>query len=179
MGGASCTALSCFNIFQIAMTKTIAICLLICFALGCGERRPKTYPVTGMVTLDGKPIENASVSFVPQKPGEDTDAATGLTDASGTYQLTTFVANDGARDGQYAIRITKYLTKEGELPEHNDKSGDPPERFEGYGPGYNPLKPGPIPKNVLPTKYENQVTSGFTHTVPKSPSTVNLALKGK
>ena len=37
-------------------------------ALGCGEAGPKTYPVAGTVTLDGKPLEEGDVYFYPTDP---------------------------------------------------------------------------------------------------------------
>jgi hypothetical protein len=46
--------------------------LLCCFAgagssfvAGCNDAGPKTYPVTGTVTLDGQPLQEADIVFVP------------------------------------------------------------------------------------------------------------------
>jgi hypothetical protein len=34
-------------------------------AAGCNDAGPKTYPVTGTVTLDGQPLQEADIVFVP------------------------------------------------------------------------------------------------------------------
>jgi hypothetical protein len=34
----------------------------------------------------------------------------------------------------------------------------------------------PPAKNLLPNKYENEATSGITHTVPKGPPTKDISL---
>ena len=40
------------------------ICLLVLMLLaGCSDSPEKTYPVLGVVTLDGKPLEGGSVLF--------------------------------------------------------------------------------------------------------------------
>ena len=54
---------------------------------GCGL---KTAPVSGRVTLDGKPLANATVVFVPEADGAGKDAkpsSVGTTDANGHYSL--------------------------------------------------------------------------------------------
>ncbi|HOM17966.1 MAG TPA: hypothetical protein PLQ00_11595 [Thermoguttaceae bacterium] len=86
---------------------------------GCGSGRPKTIPVTGVVTLDGKPIEGANVTFYPDT-GESAGAgsqqkkadatvrpATGTTDKDGKFTLKTFEPGDGALPGKYKVAIIK------------------------------------------------------------------------
>lgn len=51
---------------------------------GCEQRRYVTVPVSGRITLDGKPTEGVHVSFQPQGGGP---ASVGLTDKEGRYQL--------------------------------------------------------------------------------------------
>jgi len=72
--------------------------------VGCGDTKlPGTVKVTGKVLHAGKPVARATVSFVPI--GQTGRAASGLTDESGQYQLTTFTANDGAVPGNYAVTV--------------------------------------------------------------------------
>jgi hypothetical protein len=56
---------------------------LICWALawwsglailGCGEAGPKTYAVSGTVTLDGRPLEEGDIYFYPLDPNVSADA---------------------------------------------------------------------------------------------------------
>jgi hypothetical protein len=59
---------------------------------GCGGAGSiKLAPVSGRVTLDSKPLANASVTFVPDRGDPDKDpppASIGVTDADGRYSLT-------------------------------------------------------------------------------------------
>src|SRR5687768_4028659 len=72
---------------------------------GCSSSsRPPTYPVTGIVTLQGKPVAGAAITFVPTGDGE---AASAITDSEGKYALTTWEAGDGARPGEYRVKVSK------------------------------------------------------------------------
>ncbi len=71
---------------------------------GCGGGRG-VVKVNGTVTLDGKPLAGALVSFVPRDLGSGR-LATGRTDANGAFDLTTFRTGDGAIPGPYKVTIT-------------------------------------------------------------------------
>jgi len=107
---------------------------LLLFATGCGESRPRTVPVTGLVTLDGEPVADASITFYP----ENGRPATGRTDAEGIYTLTTFETNDGAVPGQHRVSISKQT-----IPESNST-----EDLEAI-------------KSEVPEVYSNADTSGL------------------
>ena len=68
---------------------------------GCGQEevvnRPKVFPVTGVVLHDDKPVEGATVMFIPQG---HTSAAAALTDANGQFKLQTFEGERRRRSGQ-------------------------------------------------------------------------------
>jgi hypothetical protein len=75
--------------------------LLLAVALpGCGG---SVSPVEGVVLLDGKPLANVSVQFVPQGSGRD---ATGQTDKSGEFAMSTFKPGDGVMPGSYKVVIS-------------------------------------------------------------------------
>jgi hypothetical protein len=77
-------------------------CLVLVVALvGCAKSC--TSPVEGVVLLDGKPLAGASIMFVPQGSGRD---ATGQTDASGAFVMSTFQPRDGVLPGSYKVVIT-------------------------------------------------------------------------
>jgi len=65
---------------------------------------PELAPVTGKVTLDGKPIKTGLISFVPD-PARGTDGTPGIgnIDENGTYRITTLEA-DGAQVGFHKVR---------------------------------------------------------------------------
>lgn len=77
----------------------IVVCLVF-VAAGCGAT---PVPVKGIVTLDTKPLPNASVMFIPQEPGGK--EATGYTDGSGAFELTTSRLKDGALPGLYKVTV--------------------------------------------------------------------------
>ena len=107
----------CFNYnvlnhftFSINMKKISCLVLFCCAALllhGCGPDNPYgTVVVTGTVTVDGEPMEGVTISFVPSGDGM---SAFGLTDANGSYRLTTAGApfGTGAMPGTYSVTFTK------------------------------------------------------------------------
>lgn len=144
----------------------------VLLTLGCQPpepTHPTTYKVTGTVTLDGSPVEGATVSFVPGKTG---DPAVGKTDASGKYTLTSFGDVDGATPGEYKVTVAKYGFTEAsggtstgeEMPaDYAAPSGDD----EGG-------------KNTLPEKYQSVGNSGLSATVTQDPTqnVFDFALEG-
>ena len=80
---------------------------------GCGE---KFVPVTGSVTIDGKAVAGASVTFLSDD-GKHTSG--GTTDESGNFTLASG-ADPGVRPGNYKVTVTKYPKVEGSAP-----TGDP------------------------------------------------------
>jgi len=74
---------------------------IFCLSSGCGSDGP--IPVAGKVTVDGKPIGNAGVTFHPQD-GKGRPATAETAD-DGTYKLTTINPGDGAMKGDYRVTI--------------------------------------------------------------------------
>lgn len=76
-------------------------------ALGCGSSKP--VPVTGRVLLDGKPLRDATVTITPERERPDKagpgHVATGLTDADGVFEATTYQPGDGVVPGSYRVTI--------------------------------------------------------------------------
>jgi hypothetical protein len=89
----------------IVRLTLLSLLLSLLGALGCGgSDRPATAPVSGVVLLDGNPVEGAAVMFMPVAGGRP---AQGLTDAQGKFALTTFETNDGALLGDHKVSVTK------------------------------------------------------------------------
>lgn len=152
-------------------TASLLVALIMLVSLGCSQSgsgdRPPTQRVTGTVTMGGTPVDGATVTFVPSDPSGK--AASGLTDASGRYSLTTFESDDGAMTGSYKVMVSKY---EAAAPGADADMGDdyvPPEAQGGVEPTG--------PKNLLPAKYASPETSGLTATVAEGGSTIDLALE--
>jgi len=70
---------------------------------GCSQDdRPELAPVTGIVTLDGQPLERAAVIFRPSEGR----ASRGLTDAKGRFHLLYLRDIPGAMLGNHKVSIT-------------------------------------------------------------------------
>jgi len=93
------------------MQKYFSILLLIPFFVvtsGCSDGKLKTYPVSGIVTLNGEPVPEATIVFAPVKEGVG-DAATGRTNDKGEYKLQTANGrvDGGTTPGEYGVVIKK------------------------------------------------------------------------
>ena len=77
-------------------------------AVGCGKPGPQVQYVEGVVVLDGEPVADATVVFVPE--AADGLVATGRTNAEGRFTLTSVRGgkpNGGALVGDYAVTFSK------------------------------------------------------------------------
>jgi len=150
----------------------VAVCGLALLA-GCSSEpaRPKTYPVTGTVTMKGRPLDGARVVFAPSTPG--LLPASGVTDKDGKYQLTTFESNDGAQPGDYLVKVAKYDGKAPPAPADAKPISYEDEQKLEFSPDEKPL---PVAKSVLPKKYDHEGTSGLKHTVTEGPTTFDIKI---
>jgi hypothetical protein len=102
--------------------------LLVFFVavLGCSSK--KLAPVSGRVTLNGKPLANATVSFQPIAEGKSPDAgagSTGKTDEDGRFTLKTSTGQEGAVVGKHRVRISALETQVGDSDERAPRGGWP------------------------------------------------------
>lgn len=70
------------------------------------------FPVSGMVTLDGKPLSGATVSFSPMK-GTQGSRSEGTTDANGEFILRKRNGRKGLEAGKYQVAVSKFAQKDG------------------------------------------------------------------
>ncbi len=84
---------------SLVVLLTIALCGLVGCSKGAG---PDLGYVEGVVTLDGKPLDGAEVSFEP-KDGRPSIA---IADPSGHYVLKFTGSRNGAAIGAHVVRIT-------------------------------------------------------------------------
>ena len=131
--------------------------LCCCGLLGCGgggSTLEGTVPVSGIVTQSGAPLEGAAVTFAPTGAGR---SASGLTDATGKFTLTTLDPGDGAMPGDYQVTITK---KEMVGREYTE------EEANAYYSQHQTQPPAPEMKNSVNEKYSQPDSSGLLATVP-------------
>ncbi len=142
--------------------------------LGCGAEpdKIKVVAVTGTVTLDGQPLDDAMVSFLPQTAQGVAAAAT--TDAKGRYSLQTAgVRKQGAAPGEYKVIIMKTEVKQLRTEE------EALSQVKSQGPMAMP-PPTNEARQVLPEKYRNPAQSGFAATVSESgDNSFDFELKSK
>ena len=107
---------------------------------GCGSSKGVPLAkVRGTITYREKPVANAYISFIPEKPG--TVPALAMTDDKGSYVLSTYTVGDGAPVGPCRVAIS--LTGPSPpLPEHLAKAEAAAETMRMPG---KPL----IPKNYF------------------------------
>jgi hypothetical protein len=86
------------------LSTVLAACLLSC---GCGGPGYKLAPVSGRVTLHGKPLADVQVSFQPSQEGrsEPGPGSFSTTDADGRYSLKTVTEppREGAVVGRHVV----------------------------------------------------------------------------
>lgn len=85
-----------------------AILLLVLGATGCRKGARPVAPVSGLITLDGKPLAGGSIVSQPAAPPGSVIAGKGsvaFCDADGRFQLKTLDGLDGAVVGEHRIRI--------------------------------------------------------------------------
>jgi hypothetical protein len=92
------------------MVKLRGLALGLCLVaiVGCGESGPTLAPVTGTITLDGKPFDNAVISFQPKGSKENPTPGRGssaITDSQGKFKLVYDGKLDGAVVGKHLVSI--------------------------------------------------------------------------
>lgn len=100
-----------------------AAALLTGMTGGCGKSDggPPLVPAEGVVILDGKPLANADVMFIPQE-GTAGQALFGRTDAEGHFRMATPDGKrQGAAVGRYKVTIQKLVKPDGSdfIPDPN------------------------------------------------------------
>lgn len=159
--------------FKRLLFTILGVCLV-----GCGSSSgfPKTYPVTGKVTFNGKAIEGAMVTFKMENGKEN---AIGTTDSKGEFTLSMFQPGDGAVPGVYRITVSKLppgaTTTATTPPPGQIAGGDLP---SDYTPPAESTKSGSnAPKSEIPAKYGNEQSSGLRATIIEGPNNIPLDLK--
>ncbi|HID21246.1 MAG TPA: hypothetical protein EYP14_02450 [Planctomycetaceae bacterium] len=116
---------------------------------------PKTVPVSGVVTMDGKPLANAMVRFIPESGGRP---SIGITDQQGRYELDYTETQKGAVLGKHRVEISTFGV-----------GAQEDEEYGGAAPGAT--------KETVPAKYN--VNSELTATVEDKVNEVNFDLSSE
>jgi len=104
------------------MQQLRALCnAVVCFGLvasltacgGGGSDAPDLGQVTGKITLDGAPLADASVTFMPEK----VRASAATTDSEGKYELIYIRDEKGAAIGNHKVTVSKLKDEKETIPE--------------------------------------------------------------
>lgn len=139
---------------------------------GC-RKGPDTQFIEGVVTLDGAPVEKATVNFIPKPTDYDPNdmnrplLASGFTDEKGYYRLSSVMGGKiggGTTFGEYAVTIVKKeqtnkpIIKDGKVPANINKVR-------------------PLFKYHVPEKFEKKESSGMELSVSRGKNRFNFNLK--
>lgn len=86
-------------------SASLGVALLVSVSPGCGDG-PKLVPVSGVVTLDGEPLEGATLSFVPVAGAGVSTSGTDMTGPKGNFQIT-YNGRAGLVPGKYKVMVSK------------------------------------------------------------------------
>lgn len=123
--------------------------LLLCFC-GCPSSGNIGW-VEGVVTLDGDPVEGATVRFYPVVDGR---GSSGKTDANGHYELRYTRSADGAIVGEHRVTVSTRVIAD---------NYDPENKVEGRA-------------ETMPKKYLDRKKTELTATVESGSNTIDLPL---
>ena len=148
----------------------LAALLLTLASVGCGSKYD-LHPVTGTVTLDGAPLENAVVTFQAASGG---NSASGTTDASGVYTLHDIRpdAGPGVEPGEYVVSVSWTEPPAVDLSQMDASSPD----YDKMTTAPSNPNSGPV-ASKFPAAYRDGKTSGLKATVSPGPNTVDLPLE--
>ncbi len=98
--------------------ECFAIVIMATFA-GCSEgvSGPAFVPVSGVVTLDNKPVDGATIVFTPKKEGAP---SMGFSDTEGKFTLKTGSGRKGAAVGDHDVTVMLSVSSEAETQTTSD-----------------------------------------------------------
>jgi len=151
----------------------LACLAIVFFVAGCsggtagGPDASKLVPVTGIVKLDGKPLADATVNFLPKtSAGPGFYPAMGTTDQSGKYELVVTAADGktlkGVVPGEYNVAVSKLVKPDGT-----------PVKFDGSLGG--PMNQAAM--EMIPMRYATIGEGGMSYTVPAGGGTNDIEME--
>lgn len=155
---------------MIARWRIVTTCLLAALACGCGRRGPRVELVEGVVVLDGKPVEGATVFFSPSAAASDAAVglpAAGRTGADGSFRLNAgggATPGAGTKAGDYIVTVIK-----------QESDSLPPPDLSAPPPDFKEIEV----RDLLPVIYKLGTTSPLRATVKPGENTYRFELDSK
>jgi hypothetical protein len=140
-------------------------------AISCSAA--KMAPVSGTVSVAGKPVDSGMILFTP----ENGPTATGEI-VKGAYTLTTTAKGDGALVGKHkvtiqAVTVGPMIAVDMPQPKSLDEESEMARKAKG-----RPLIPGEV-KFVVPERYSNMNTTDLSRDVVPGQNTIDFDLPAK
>lgn len=145
---------------DVRFLAALPMILLSALLAGCGTSGPELSDVTGTITLDGKPLVGAAVTFRPKGDAASGTASYGSTNHEGLYTLQFTRDKSGAMPGEYMVDVETSKLSKIEL-EENKAAG----------------RPEPPPFVPIPKKYKK--SQPLTATVKAGKNTIDFPLDSK
>lgn len=90
---------------MMRLTIVATCCLLLCSCGKKDESRKETYPVSGVVTVDGQAVDALAVrcTDVNGLDKENPTISSAFTDEEGKFEISTYESADGMPAGEYVL----------------------------------------------------------------------------
>ena len=146
--------------------------LLTCVAWNAGcQSGLVVHAVEGVVTLDGSPEENVTVTLYPKDQSGNMGFA--RTDAEGRFRISTLggALQKGTTLGDYQVGFNKFVPPPGAVPTQEEMAAPnfDPSKWAGLGDAID----------IMPKKYREPGSSGYEITVGKGKNVYNFELLSK
>jgi hypothetical protein len=136
------------------------------FGLGCGGAEgPELVRVKGTVTLDGKPLEDARITFIPD-PGNPAVTPGGAHSASDGSYKAKYMGRPGLAPGKYRVTVDKAIFA-GDASKVPKEILEDPEQLRLIG----------MTKQTLPPVYSDPVKTRFVIDVPADGGSYDFSLE--
>ena len=158
------------TIVNSSFRAVFAAVVLAAAVAGCGPRVLR-YPVAGVITLDGKPVKGASVTFMPKAKGRP---GIGETDADGRFVVSDAGMHDGLPPGEYDVVVMLALwskVKTTTIP-----TGPPDERGKPTDLVEVVEVPPYVTKWIVPERYSQLGSSGLSAAIKAPVRDLSFAL---
>jgi hypothetical protein len=139
--------------------RGVALMALGLLALAGCSGNPSLGPVEGTLRMNGKPLANVQVEFLPEANGP---RSTGVTDQDGHYTLTSNDQKPGAVLGSH--RVLLY-----DLQVYDDKPAGHAKKDQDVT---------PVRSSRIPVQYTNTASTPLKKEVHKEPNTIDLEVTG-
>jgi hypothetical protein len=167
-----------FTELSMRAFRVLTGAVLLCGLAGCGDKPVK---VSGVLKMDGTPVEGATVVFTTE---DGSKSFSGSTDSAGNFELSG-PQQPGALPGNYKVVVTKRkaITNEKMSPGGDDYKKQMEKMMkEGKG-KTGPANPfvsgGSESKSELPAIYGAANTTPLTQKVPPDTQPVVIDIKSK